>query len=713
MAVKNREARLHRPAAIMRPTEVRHVQQCVRWALKHGVGLTVIGGGHGGQCLWPNVVAVDMSNFNAIHILPEEQSAQDLNRNSGPLVVVEAGCKTGDIIGSTMGAGVTVPLGSRPSVGAGLWLQGGIGHLARIHGLACDSIVGAVVVSVSSGHIVYAGCVPSQYRPAGAVLAENESDLLWAIKGAGTNFGIVVSVTFESHKALKFLTRNWILPLKNSREAEIKLNEFDSVVAKKLTRNNSADAYLYWDAGKLHLGVTVYESSTKEISYTTHTSGDVSAVLGMEHGYQIVDAVGLFDTEMYMSRMHGGHSGGKTSSFKRCVFLKNIGEANIANRLIAAIEARPASFCYLHLLHGGGAVTDIAPEATAFGCRDWDFACVITSVWPRDQDGGEVAQAAVTWVYSVVEDLSSLSCGVYGADLGPDPRDAALAARAFGPNLPRLAKLKRDFDPHNVLAYACPLPRATTKQRLIILITGESFAGKDYCAEIWLSAFNRCSGVKAKVVSISSATKREYAVATGASITLLLNDRTYKEQHREALTAFFNEQLKQRPQMLSEQFLDAVQAASDVDVLMISGMREDAPVARYSHLVPDSRLIEVYIETSQQTRQIRRGHYGIGNYTSHNDGPPKRLNYRPTFTFHNNKPGTNPPKQFFETHLLPILHTDLERLTKQLLGEDGVGVEDVNAMVVAEFPVHQGRELLRKRGFGRVGVQSLLVFEDA
>lgn len=34
--VKNRGARLHRPAAIVRPTDIRHVQQCVQWALMHG-----------------------------------------------------------------------------------------------------------------------------------------------------------------------------------------------------------------------------------------------------------------------------------------------------------------------------------------------------------------------------------------------------------------------------------------------------------------------------------------------------------------------------------------------------------------------------------------------------------------------------------------------------------------------------------------------------
>lgn len=57
--VKNREARLQHPAAIIRPTEVGHVQQCVRWALKHEVSLTVIGGGHSGHCLRPNVVSID------------------------------------------------------------------------------------------------------------------------------------------------------------------------------------------------------------------------------------------------------------------------------------------------------------------------------------------------------------------------------------------------------------------------------------------------------------------------------------------------------------------------------------------------------------------------------------------------------------------------------------------------------------------------------
>ena len=856
--VKNREARLHRPASIVRPTEVRHVQQCVRWALKHGVGLTVFGGGHSGHCLWPNVVSVDMGAFDQVHILTAGEDGGDSGSGSGTLVVVEAGCKTGDIVRKTMAAGVTVPLGARPSVGAGLWLQGGIGHLARLYGLACDAIVGAVMVSVDSSQVLCIGRVPSQHQPAGAIRPENEPDLLWAIKGAGTNFGIVISVTFKAYAAPTYWTRNWVVPLSDSHKARSRLSDFDSIVARKLPQNCSADAYLYWDAGQLHLGVTMFESSTTRPSFATPMLTPVDEIWGPKADFKAVDGVGLFETEMYVSGMHGGHGNGKTSSFKRCLFLNRIGEANVADRLVAAVKTRPSPLCYLHLLQGGGAVGDVAADTTAFGCRDWDFACVITGVWPRDQDDTEAARAAVRWVYNIAENLLSLSSGVYGADLGPDPRDAALAAKAFGLNRPRLGRLKNNLDPRNVLAYACPLPKTLMEQKLIVLVTGESCAGKDYCADVWVSVFNRCThrNLTARVVSISDAIKREYAADTGADLSHLLCDRAYKEQHRPALTTFFQRQVRQRPRLPEEHFLNVVYSAVDVNVLLITGMRDEAPVVALSHLVPDSRLLEVHVQASEQTRRIRRGcHGGDGDgddtKDSNNSGSNlTALDHHPSLIFDNDTTGDEAAKRFAEQYLLPFVHEDLQRLANmvrqspdfprlgiefhhvlgisqqpgglalctsllqthftgdwakvdavaccevggfvyatalasrvdlplvlireagklppptisvikplsyisslasnnskekriemerdvvprgtsvvvvddvlstgetlcavlQLLNEAGIGAEDVNIMVVAEFPVHRGRELLRQRGFGRVNIQCLLVFGGA
>ncbi|KAK7419925.1 hypothetical protein QQZ08_010628 [Neonectria magnoliae] len=853
--VKNREALLHHPAAILRPTEIRHIQHCVRWALEHQAGLTVVGGGHSGHCLWPNLVSVDMGAFDQIYILTVgegEGSGSGFGSGSGvksgpelgSVVVAEAGCKTGDIVREAMAAGLTVPMGARPSVGAGLWLQGGIGHLARLHGLACDAIIGAVVVSVDSGRILCIGRVPSQHRPAGAVCPENEADLLWAMKGAGTNFGIVVSVTFEAYPAPTYSVRNWVVPLSDSLEAQRRLWDFDNQIASKLPRNCSADAYLYWDTDQLHLGVTMFECST--VGLTSKTPTSVEAILGPEDSSKTVDSVGLFETEMYMSGMHGGHGGGKTSSFKRCLFLKSIGEVKVADKLVRAVKTRPSPLCYLHLLHGGGAVNDVADDATAFGCRDWHFACVVTGVWPRDQDGTAVSRAAVQWVYTVAGDLLPLSAGAYGADLGPDPRDAGLAAKAFGPNRPRLARLKYTSDPCDVLAYACPLPKAPREQKPIVLVTGESFAGKDYCADIWVSVFKH-NNLKARVVSISDETKREYAAATGADLDRLLRDRPYKEQHRPALTVFFKDQVRLRPGLLTDHFKNVARSIEDVDVLFITGMRDEAPVTALSYLVSDSRLLDVRVEASKKTQAVRRGCQSGDDVDNNGMSDSTALDYRPSLIFNNDTLGDEAARRFAQQSLLPFLHEDIQQLARmvrpvpdfpqpgiefrhvlnicqepggltlctsllkthfsgawdevdavvcceaggwtyapclalqinkplalireagklppptvsvmtssshisssashdsrkksiemgrnvlprgasvvvvddvfatgntlcavlQLLGLVGIGAERVSVMVLAEFPVHRGRELLRQRGFGRVYIQSLLVF---
>ncbi|EED16931.1 conserved hypothetical protein [Talaromyces stipitatus ATCC 10500] len=842
--IKSHEARFHHPASIVKPTEVQQIQECVHWALNHGLGLTVVGGGHSGHCLWPDVVAIDMSAFRQVHILKSQ--------DEDPLVVAEAGCNTGEIIRETMKTGLTVPLGARPSVGAGSWLQGGIGHLARLHGLACDSIVGAVIVSVKSGHVLYAGNVPSEYRPAGAIRPENEDDLLWAIKGAGTNFGIIVSVTFKAYTAPRFSVRNWVLPMSDDIDTRLKLKEFYDRIAKQLPKNTSTDAYLFWDLDKLHLGVTMFEASSPGSSLATMVSTAVNEILGLEIDSKAVNCVELFETDMYMSKLHGGHGGGKTSSFKRCVFLKNIGEDSVANLMISAVKNRPTPLCYLHLLQGGGAVADVAADATAFGSRDWDFACIITGVWPRDEDDTADSERVKLWVYKTASDLLSLGTAAYNTDLGPDPRDAVLTAKIFRGSLSRLKDLKRSLDPHIVLAYACPILEARLGPKLIFLVTGKSGVGKDHCAKVWVEMFDGYDNeFKMRAVSISDVLKRKYAAARGADLNMLLNDRAYKEQHRAALTEFFQEQVRNRPKLPEENFLNLVSEHSDADVLLITGMRDEAPLAAFSHLVPDSRLLDVRVQASEEMRRIRRGcssREDDGDRFGDNRGSDSTtLEYRPSFVFDNNTNGVSEACRFFRELLLLFLNEDLQKLADmvprvidfpspgiefrnvlgiakqkgglgicisrlkahfpgdwsdvdaivscevggfvfasplavevdvplvlireagklpsptvsvkktssyisslepnkpkekvieieqnaisrdasvvvvddvlstgetlcavlELLEKAGIGAENVSVMVVAEFTAHRGRQLLRERGFGKVYVQSLLVF---
>lgn len=653
--IKNREARIIQYAAIVTPNSIAQVQECVQWAHKHKLNLTVSGGSHSGQCVQPNVVGVDMSAFTDLHVLHDGSWINGDYVEDGPFAVVGAGCTTGQIISKTLNSGLTIPLGSRPSVGAGLWLQGGIGHLSRRHGLSCDSIVGAVMVN-PTGEVLHIGLVPRSALPQDAIRPDNEADLLWAIKGAGTNFGIVTSVVLRAYTAPKVQVREWVVPLGSGDDPVDTLVEF-SKIADKLDRSQSADPCIHWDDGKLQLGVTMYECSYSDSGCAPSL---FDTLLGKPQDVQFVDCKGLFDTDMYMSRMHGGHVGGKTSSFKRCVFLKDIRNRPVVDLLVKAIEHRPTPMCYLHLLQGGGAIRDVANTSTAFGCRNWDFACVITGVWPRDQDGTELSRSTTQWVYDFADELATSGKGLYGADLGPDPRDELLASEAFGPNRPRLARLKRLMDPQNVLAYACPLPKNPTEPKLIVLVTGEHGTGKDYCAEQWASEFDAWKDLEISISSISDATKRAYAASTGADFARLLNDRSYKEQHRPAITAFFKVQVRHRPDLPEKHFLDVVYGAAEADVLFITGMRDPAPVAMFSHLVPGSRVLEVRVRASEEIMYSRRGYDGRG--VAERAAATALLDWCPDFEFENNATGPRAATDFAEKHLIPFIRPDFQRL---------------------------------------------------
>ncbi|EME79272.1 uncharacterized protein MYCFIDRAFT_177900 [Pseudocercospora fijiensis CIRAD86] len=338
-ALENPESRQAHPAVILRPTDPGHVQDCVHWAVEHDLSLTAIGGSHSGHCVADNVVAMDMSAFCELQIPPANKNAFHAAES---LIVAGAGCNAGEIIRTTMEAGLTVPLGSRPSVGAGLWLQGGIGHLSRRYGLACD----AIADSMRWGYTH-----KDMKLPANAIRREDKKELLWAIRGAGTNIGVLLYVVFKGFRALSFLSQNWKLSLSDKPELQSRIIQLSNMT-KGLSRNASIDMYIFYDSDQVKLGVSSYEVFCKKhsagvtIQDTTPLTSKLRETLGHEDSSIITDAVGLFETEIYISGMHGGHGGGKTSSFKRCVFMRNIESTKVVDSLSAAMATRPTPICY-------------------------------------------------------------------------------------------------------------------------------------------------------------------------------------------------------------------------------------------------------------------------------------------------------------------------------------------------------------------------------
>ncbi|MCB0200784.1 MAG: FAD-binding oxidoreductase [Caldilineae bacterium] len=166
-----------RPRLIARCVDVADVVAAVNFARDNELPLAIRGGGHNvagfGTC--DDGLVIDLGPMKGIWV--------DSGRRRA---LVQAGCTWGDVDHATHAFGLATPGGLVSTTGvAGLTLGGGIGHLSRKHGLACDNLLAAQVVT-ADGRILTAS------------RSEN-ADLFWGLRGGGGNFGVVTSFEFELH----------------------------------------------------------------------------------------------------------------------------------------------------------------------------------------------------------------------------------------------------------------------------------------------------------------------------------------------------------------------------------------------------------------------------------------------------------------------------------------------------------------------------------
>jgi FAD/FMN-containing dehydrogenase len=143
-----------------------------------GVDLTVRGGGHSGagNAVAEGAVMIDLSRMNGVRVDPETRRAY-----------VGGGATLAALDAATAPHGLAVAGGTVSHTGvAGLTLSGGMGWLLAQQGLSCDNLVGATLVT-ADGRIVI-------------VSDDAEPDLMWALRGAGTNFGVVTELVFALHE---------------------------------------------------------------------------------------------------------------------------------------------------------------------------------------------------------------------------------------------------------------------------------------------------------------------------------------------------------------------------------------------------------------------------------------------------------------------------------------------------------------------------------
>ncbi|HWH20555.1 MAG TPA: FAD-binding oxidoreductase [Solirubrobacterales bacterium] len=166
-----------RPAVVARCGTADEVAAAIAFGIEAGLDITVRGGGHGfsGHAVADGALMIHLTGFKDVHVDPDARIAY-----------VGGGCQWAEVDAATAEHGLAVTAGVVSHTGvAGLALGGGIGYLMNKFGLTCDNIVGAEVVT-AAGEVVHAS-------------ADEHSELFWALRGGGGNFGIVTQFEFQLH----------------------------------------------------------------------------------------------------------------------------------------------------------------------------------------------------------------------------------------------------------------------------------------------------------------------------------------------------------------------------------------------------------------------------------------------------------------------------------------------------------------------------------
>jgi FAD/FMN-containing dehydrogenase len=413
-----------RPAIIARCRNAADVVAAVTFAVEHRLVIAVHSGGHNvaGYAVCDGGLMIDMSLMNGVRISPALDRAH-----------VEGGAQWIDVDTATTPFNRATPGGLISATGvAGLTLSGGIGWLRGRHGLACDNLVAADVVT-AGGALVHA--------------SENENpELLWALRGGGGNFGIVVNFEFRLHEIpseLMFCAP--IYPEERANEVIAKWRDFMAVAPERLS------------------GLAEFSTIPQDAAYPESTWG--RRVVALAHvfdgpaaegerviaplraiGEPLLDFSAPMPYRTIQSLYDAIFPKGRDRCYWKSTYLKGLDDMVIRD-ICLQLAKRPSEMTYASIWKFGGAMQRVAPDATAFGDRSAPFMLSLDAIWSDAKED----ESNVTWVRDVWADMQRHSTGRLYLNFPGLGEDQSLVRRALGEaTYARLQQVKRIYDPENV-----------------------------------------------------------------------------------------------------------------------------------------------------------------------------------------------------------------------------------------------------------------------
>jgi FAD/FMN-containing dehydrogenase len=408
-----------RPRAIAQCANPADVVRAVHCARDAGLAVAVRGGGHNGAGLGScdDGIVIDLGAMRGVRVDPATGTVR-----------AEAGCRQGDVDHATHAFGLAVPAGIISTTGlAGLTLGGGHGYLSRRCGLTSDNLLEADVV-LADGQLVTAS-------------AEQHPDLFWALRGGGGNFGIVTSFLFRAHPVHTVFGGPMFWNVEDAPRVMAWYRDFLPNAPRELSAFLGLKTIPTVDAFPPELRgrrvcalVWCYTGPVEQARDALKPVRALPApILDGTAPMPFPALQGLFDPLLPPGLQW----------YWKGDFIRELSDGAIETHVAHAAEA-PTELSLMHLYPIDGAVHDLSPDATAWRYRDVTWSMVIAGIDASPAGAGRITD----WARNYWSAIHPYSAGGGYVNFMMDEGDERVHA-TYGANYPRLAAIKKAYDPTN------------------------------------------------------------------------------------------------------------------------------------------------------------------------------------------------------------------------------------------------------------------------
>ncbi len=401
-----------RPALVVQPVGATDIRKAVEFASERNLLLAVKCGGHsyGGKSTCDGGMQIDLSTFRHARVDPKSRTAY-----------VAGGSLLAELDRESMAFGLVTTAGTVSHTGVGgLTTAGGFGRVGRRFGLALDNVRSVDIVT-ADGQLRHAS-------------AEENPDLFWGVRGGGGNFGIVTEFEFALHPMQRTVVGGEILfPLAKARDVMNVYRDYAAHARDELYCDLLVSSPMAGADGVA--GFHVCWSGAE---------GDAEKALApiLAIGEPVVNSVHSRDY-VEIQKSWDNTDPRTDAEYMKSGFINDFSDS-LMDEIVAGLEPQDGRSVMFYLQHSGGAIGRVPTSATAFAQRNSLANMILVVGWPMLVDEAP----HVSYIQKFWDALEPMTDGYYSVDT--DKESEQVRHGNYGDNFPRLAEIKRKYDPANL-----------------------------------------------------------------------------------------------------------------------------------------------------------------------------------------------------------------------------------------------------------------------